>query len=291
MGEHAVLHGYPCIVAAVDKRIAVTVSPREDKKIFLSSDEMGEFITSLSDIKTVSIPQEWLFVLTAILSVSPQFGFNMHIQSDFSSAIGFGSSSAVTVATLGALLGSASQEELFDRAYEIVYTAQGKKGSGADIAASVFGGISFYKNGKKIETLHGECNITTVYAGYKTPTPKVISIVAEQQKQNPALHERIYADMGNLSEQAWDCLKQKDQENLGLLFNQNHALLQQLGVSDDTLDDIFSKLNQNKNIYGAKISGSGLGDCVIGLGVCDTVGMYETMVVSIANQGVRFEPL
>lgn len=291
MGEHAVLHGYPCIVAAVDQRLRVSLIPRDDDKIFLHSAEMGNFETTVSEVEDLNPPQEFLFVLKTVQSVKPQTGFEMTIDSDFSSTIGFGSSAAVTVATLGALLGeSLSKDELFERAYAIIYTAQGKKGSGADIAASVYGGISFYKMGQRIETVHDFLYpLTAVYAGYKTPTPQVIKMVAEKENQNPDYYKKLYAAMGAICESGWNAIKDKNKHSLGKLMNDNQALLKDLGVSDETLDDIFLQLNDCNDILGAKISGSGLGDCVIGLGESSSVGDYETRVVSVANEGVRFE--
>ena len=56
-------------------------------------------------------------------------------------------------------------------------------------------------------------------------------------------------------------------------------------------------LNSDPGIYGAKISGSGLGDCVIGIGMgCDKLSEIEQkgngikkMPVSVSLQGIHYE--
>ena len=44
-------------------------------------------------------------------------------------------------------------------------------------------------------------------------------------------------------------------------------LMAELGVSDKNLDAAIARA-QDENVIGAKISGSGLGDCVVALGAC-----------------------
>lgn len=282
------LHGYPCIVAGIDKYLHISMTPRDDKKIIIRSKEMGTFETTIAELQDIDVPQNFLFVLKSIQSIHPEYGFDMEIESDFSSTIGFGSSAAVTVATLGSLLGETiSKDELFSLSYDIVYTAQGKKGSGADIAASVYGGVLYYENGKMKEKInHIDMPITAVYAGYKTPTPKVIEMVRALEAENPEKYKKIYKDIGACVQKAWPAFKENNQVVLKDLFNQNHLLLKDLGVSDDTIEDIVSRLLLD--VSNAKISGAGLGDCVIALGKTEKITEYETVHISISQKGISF---
>ena len=63
-----------------------------------------------------------------------------------------------------------------------------------------------------------------------------------------------------------------------------------MGVSNRALDDIVFRMRKCPEVLGAKISGSGLGDCALALGTIDPHAMpYEMVSVQISGQGVRVE--
>src|SRR5579864_4695671 len=103
LGEHAVLHGKQALVCAIDKRLTVTLTPRDDKCIQITS-KLGRYSAELSEIK---IEKPFQFVLGALQvfmeSNELSQGCDISIQSEFSDQMGFGSSAAVTAATLSAL--------------------------------------------------------------------------------------------------------------------------------------------------------------------------------------------
>ena len=66
--------------------------------------------------------------------------------------------------------------------------------------------------------------------------------------------------------------------------------MEDLGVCDDTLSDIVTTLRSMPDILGTKISGSGLGDCVLGIGTLTTVDWpYRVIPVHFTTEGVRDE--
>ena len=162
LGEHAVLHGYRALVCAIDRRITVRLTPedamsslhikRRDAASTIGmlrvDSALGQYEAPLNDLKEDST---FRFVLQAVrqhLDAIP-CGFELKIDSEFSADIGFGSSAAVTVAVHAALLkwleGEAPDPlRLFDYALETVHAVQGR-GSGSDLAASVFGGVVLYR--------------------------------------------------------------------------------------------------------------------------------------------------
>src|SRR5262245_34493681 len=95
-GEYAVLHGHKALVAAVDKRIYVRLTPRQDKIITIKS-ALGEYQTTITKLKAVK-PFE--YILTALQQFKLRQGCDLEICSEFSHEVGFGSSAAVSVACL-----------------------------------------------------------------------------------------------------------------------------------------------------------------------------------------------
>ena len=59
-------------------------------------------------------------------------------------------------------------------------------------------------------------------------------------------------------------IEEQDPQKLGQLMSENHERLQQLGVSHDVIDTLVDTAHQN-NALGAKVTGGGLGGCMIAL--------------------------
>lgn len=299
LGEHAVLSGGYALVCAVDKRITVRVAGRTDDKIIIHSDLHGEYAT---DLKSLTVENPFQFVLGALKqnTASMRRGCEIEITSTFSDQIGFGSSAAVTVAALAAILMwlniRISSPELVRRARQVVRFVQGM-GSGADVAASVMGGlVSFRAEPFFVEKYAITHPISAWYSGYKTPTPQVINEVQTYFANHPELFRHIQK---GIAQCAYDGIQEMRKENwqvLGKIMNIQQGMMDALGVSTPLLQNMVEVLRASPNILGAKISGSGMGDCVVGLGEsdkCKKVGKAEVKSIPVAMtlQGVSCEKI
>lgn len=297
LGEHAVLVGKQAVVCAVNKRLEMQLKPNNTSLITISDTRLGDMVQSIDDIQVIS---PFKFVLSAILLFKDKIpsGFNLTINSEFSSVLGLGSSAAVTVATV-AILGQWLHEkpltkaQVFTLAKQVIQDVQGF-GSGADLAASVFGGVLGYKIKPyrycKLPLLP---NLTAVYCGYKTPTVEVIKLVNAAKKLNPKHYERVFEAMHNCVQRAIAQIRQENWPELGRLFIEHHNLQCELGVSDDLLNILAHDLALQSEIFGAKISGSGLGDCVIGLGelprqIFSNINGVQQFPIVIEQQGLVY---
>jgi len=300
-GEHAVLQNKRAIVLAVDKRITVMLEPRVDQLINISS-PLGELKSS---IKALKIEKPFQFVLTAIQRFKEQLesGFDLFIHSDFSSEVGFGSSAAVTVATVAVLekltrdieITNIDLLRLFETAKSIIQEVQGV-GSGADVAASVYGGVMVYQQVapyvlKQYSTL---LPFVVAYSGYKTPTPEVVRKVEKARQQYPMIFESLYKAMDQIVLQASTLIEQEDWSELGKLMDIQQGIMSALGVSTPSLNNLIDILKKAEKIHGAKISGSGLGDCIIGIGELSTSNLSPELYaarISVAGtlQGIAYE--
>jgi mevalonate kinase len=269
MGEHAVLRGHPAIVCAINKRMKVKLTPRPDPTIFLHS-ALGEHETTLDELA----PNEsFRFVLGAIRSCRAGLaqGFDLEIRSEMSHQMGLGSSAAVTVAVLAALAGARGQTPepgtLLDRGARIIRQVQGGVGSGADVAASAHGGCLRYLAEKPgVEKLATTPRLTVLYSGSKTPTPEVLAIVEASRQKQPKVCDELDRLIGAVVQQGVEAAARGDWETMGGLMNINQGLMDALGVNNGKLAELVFALREDPGIFGSKISGSGLGDCVVGLG-------------------------
>lgn len=291
-GEHAVLHGRLALVCAVDQRIGVTLSPRTDTEINMTS-SLGEFHTDLRRVETVP---DFRFVVAAIKKYADKIpsGFDLEIVSEFPHNIGFGSSAAVTVAMTAALAqwisGDVDSVAVFKSSRETIRAVQGM-GSGTDVAASVYGGLVLYRaDPLEIEQLSHTHPLTAVYSGAKIPTPEVVEFVEKRRVNAPTLYSEIFAAMDQCSMDAADAATMQDWKTFGQMMNTAHGLMDAMGVNTARLSQIVYALRADPGILGSKISGSGMGDCAIGLGRVTGKDFSEKfMPVDMSAEGVVVE--
>ncbi len=81
-------------------------------------------------------------------------------------------------------------------------------------------------------------------------------------------------------------------------MNIQQGLMESLGVNTHLLRDMVDDLRKQSGMLGAKISGSGMGDCVIGLGALPAQYAYEgahsgilSVPVQMTSQGVHCEKI
>lgn len=294
LGEFAVLHGKHALVCAVDKRIQVSLSPRKDNRMEISS-VLGQYSTELNKIK---IEKPFQFLLASLKKFQHQLpsGCDISILSEFSDKIGFASSAATTVATLAAITRwlnmDISSLELVQQGQEIVREVQGF-GSGADIAASVYGGlVDFTADLAKVEKIPVTLPLHAIYSGYKTATADVLNHI--HKTIDTTRFQKLCEEIGSCASQGRQAVEDKNWLKLGEIMNTQQELLQALGVSTPLLNAMVDDLRKQSEIYAAKISGSGMGDCVIALGNLPDSYQYQDLQripVQMTLQGVYCEKI
>jgi mevalonate kinase len=215
-------------------------------------------------------------------------------ESAFRHDLGLGSSAAVTVAALAALDALAGRKrppaELLTAARGVIRGVQGV-GSGADAAASILGGVVAYRaDPLDLRRVADGLPLTVVYSGAKEKTAKVIARVERLRRRRPGAVGSIFRRMGALSEEAAWAIGAADWPRAGKLMNQGQELMVSIEVHTPRLDEIVAALRAAPGIHGAKISGSGLGDCVVGLGrAAEGALPFPTLPVHSSAEGVRLD--
>ncbi|MCJ7739786.1 mevalonate kinase [Candidatus Microgenomates bacterium] len=256
MGDHAVVYGRPCLVAAVDKYLTV--------KAGLSDGQNDVFVTPKESNQT--------FLLQAIKLFREHYLIKEPVVIETESELGnygLGSSSAVTVATIKALSELFKQKitdrELFDLSFKAVLAVQGL-GSGFDVASAIYGGIIYFvSKGEMVERLPGvEMNLVIGYSGIKADTVKMVKSVEEKMKQYPSAVEKIFDNIADLVEKGKKAINEKDWFSLGKYLNYHQDYLEDLGISTPKLEAMITAA-RDAGALGAKLSGAGGGDCMIAL--------------------------
>ena len=281
-GEHAVVYNRPCLVAAVSQRLFVEVEKILEDKILISAPEMKIFDLKipLADLDKKQ-PKEVRFVLEAIKNFFKKYqlesGLKIKTESQFSAEYGFGSSSAVTVCTIKALAElfgiEMEKKEIFDLAYQTVLDIQGV-GSGFDIAAAIYGGIIYFLTGGKIIDPLKVKDIPLIvgYTGVKASTSEIVKAVKAEMDKNPEYYEKLYDDIAQIVEKAKREMENSNWPEVGRLMNENQEILRKFkapskeyGVSSEVIEKLI-EASLGAGAFGAKLSGAGVGDCIIALG-------------------------
>jgi mevalonate kinase len=258
LGEHAAVYGYPCIVTAVSERLYISEgTPTGDTRF-----------------------------LDAAVRVWGKPDVKLSARSSFSGAYGFGSSSAVTVAALKYLKPEAASQEIFDTAYRVVLEIQGA-GSGFDVAAATYGGILYYIKNKTIEPLAiQDIPLVVGYTGIKADTKTIIGDIAAKHEREPGKVDRIFQAIAKIVEEAKTKMLEGDWERVGRLMDFNQEYLRDFGVSSEKLESLISAAKR-AGAWGTKLTGAGVGDCMIALTPPDKRQAVEEAITSAGGEVVR----
>ena len=99
-------------------------------------------------------------------------------------------------------------------------------------------------------------------------------------------YRKIFEKIGRIVEEAKISLVNADWKTTGELMNQNHKLLQELGVSTEKLDKMC-QVAVNAGAFGAKLSGAGGGDCMISLVSEDKIKKVESSIINICGEVIH----
>jgi mevalonate kinase len=262
LGEYAVLESSAAVMMTLRQRLYVEIQYAEALKI--SSDRFGLYEEGQQQqpLPHVLLIKKIIQAFQNTYNLDPSFSFLIEIRSDIHPLLGFGSSAALIAAILKALSAfyetGSCYRTLFTIGLSCVHQIY-RYGSGADLLAALFDHpfCVVRPQEKSASPLMLQFFIGALYVGYKTPTPQVIDRVKK-----------------NISSKQWDTLifsmtalvevflKTQDFS----LLKEYQGYLEALGVCCPLSQEAL-RLLKAEGRY-SKISGSGLGDCVISFS-CD----------------------
>lgn len=204
-GEYAVLDGAPAILSAVDRRVRVTVAPASNGHWSINAPDIG--IDWLQLAAHGQVPnhvaphmRQRLNVYEAVLTqVQQQIGLpDSPLAIDVDSSpfvdnghkLGLGSSAAVTSALTAALAHAAGQpldrNTLRQNAIAAHRQAQNGRGSGADVATAIHGGVIEFQADAVTRELTLPAGITgmAVVTGDGAATPDLVKRVRAYGQSN-----------------------------------------------------------------------------------------------------------
>jgi mevalonate kinase len=268
-GEHFVVHGTKAILAAIDKRITVTSTFTENKTIKVNS-QLGTLEVPISssyeEVKSEFRP--FVYLANKIINSNQNVnGLEVTIDSDIPIGVGLGSSSACCVAaaaSISELFKELSSEEILNISIEAEKTIFPDT-SGADCTVCTYGGMIEYEQFTGTKKIDNTFELNLVIANSMIPhtTKNSVERVSKFKENDEERFSQLCDLETKLIDEVIVAMKNNDVTTLGLKMSENQKYLEEIQVSNDTLRDMISSLNEIS--LGSKITGAGDGGCIIAL--------------------------
>ena len=249
IGEHAVVYGYPAIsLPLLEVEVTCKVVPAESPWRLYEEDTLS---------MAVYASLEYLDITEACI--------RCEIDSAIPEKRGMGSSAAISIAAIRAVFDYYQAELPHDVLEILVNRAEmiaHMNPSGLDAKTCLSDQpIRFIKNVGFTELeMALSAYLVIADTGVYGHTREAIQVVQNKGKDAlPFLHA-----LGELTQQAEDAILQKDAEELGQILSQAHLHLKEIGVSSPEADHLVETALSH-GALGSKMSGGGLGGCIIAL--------------------------
>ncbi|XP_078435404.1 mevalonate kinase isoform X2 [Wolffia australiana] len=140
------------------------------------------------------------------------------------------------------------------------------KPSGIDNTVSTFGNVIMFKSGE-LTQIEPKLRLRMLITNTKVErnTKALVAGVAERTNRHPQAMASVFAAVDSISREFSEILQSSspDQLSIAELMGMNQGLLQGMGVSHSSIDDVL-RITSKKNLV-SKLTGAGGGGCVLTL--------------------------
>ncbi|RBP98949.1 mevalonate kinase [Bifidobacterium xylocopae] len=285
IGEHAVVYGHPALALPLHSlRMQAWARPaaQGEESSLRALDYEGPLAGSGDRFgglrRAVAVTLDYLG--------HPDQGFDIRTQSDFPAGRGLGSSAAASGAVVRALLDAYDVEASDDRILEL--TNQAEKvthghPSGLD-AATTSGQDPVRLEHGHMRTVRpqGAAYLVIADTGVAGSTKEAVEGVRDRLEADPDGVGRLMDALGEHADRAIADLEAGRMEPLGAHMNRAQELLDDLQVGHPTLDRLVEAARA-EGALGAKLTGGGLGGCMLALAADD--GDADRIGAALKEQG------
>ena len=285
LGEHAVVYGQPAIALPLHTlRMTARAVPISSETRLRCLDYDGPLDRA---------PEPLSCIVRAVhvaldFADRPEARLAISTRSDFPPERGLGSSAAsagaVIRATLDALSVGATDRQLFELTQQAESVAHGRS-SGID-AMTTAAQAPLYVDGGRAEPLPADGRLGALVvadSGIAGRTLDAVRGVRDKLRREPSART-VVEDLGRLARRAALDVVSGDAVALGRAMTAAHRLLGALAVSTRELDRLASAALA-AGALGAKLTGGGLGGCVIALAASDLAA--ESIATAMRRAGAR----
>ena len=290
-GEHAVVYGRPAIavpVTQVQAQAQVERAPHGQGITIVAADLNRSY--RLLDAPRDDPLRAIVLSTMGHIGVGGRQNLTVTVRSTIPIARGLGSGAAVSTAVARALLQHfdrwLSSRAISDLVFEVEKIHHGTP-SGIDNTVIAFEKPVYFVKGREMEVFWVRRPFTLLIGdtGVVSPTKDVVGGVRRAYEEAPDRYESLFDEIGAVAEAGRQAIQQGKVEEIGRLMDENHRLLQDLGVSSPELDRLVDAARQ-AGALGAKLSGAGRGGNMIALVDEQTQPRVSMALLMAGAQGV-----
>lgn len=268
-GEHAVVYGEPSLSLALDRRVTVSAQ-RRGGAISVNGATLNSY--------------RHAYIEAALKSHWSGGGLRIRTRSRLPSASGLGSSAALSVATVAALMALESgappkPSRVAKAAFEAELRVQGAAspndttasthGQGVFLAPEPEAGLprlwKIQRNQRTWIAHHVDAppvSFVVAHSGQRGRTADQVALVKKRVDAGGDALKSIRR-IGQITREGRKALQQNDLQRVGRLMDENHEHLARLGVETDRLAALVQASRKAPGTLGAKLTGAGGGGSMI----------------------------
>ena len=282
-GEHAVVYGRPAIAVPVTQVEATAdVEPGDaGQGTIIVAPDLGRRIQLRDAVQDEPLARIVRLTLAQI-KTEAEPDLTITVTSTVPVARGMGSGAAVSTAIVRALSRYfscwLSSRAISDLVFETEVLYHGTPSGIDNTVISFEKPIYFVKDeGWEVFWVGEPLLLAIADTGVVSSTREVVADLRRRHQAAPTRHSAAFDQIGEIVVAARASIEQGQVETLGQLMDQNHALLQRLGVSCPELDRLVATARSG-GALGAKMSGAGWGGNMIALVTEATRGRVDMML-------------
>ncbi|WBB86858.1 mevalonate kinase [Micromonospora sp. WMMC264] len=281
LGEHAVVYGAPALAVPVPQLTAVAKARRVGGD---GPDEISFAIAGLESPEVTSLPTDGLQHLVTEFrqraAVTEPMRVDVLVDCAIPQGRGLGSSAACARAAVLALADAFDRRLDAGTVFDLVQTSENVahgRASGIDALATGATAPLIFRNGVGRElpvAMAGSARLSDpagfdavlviADSGVSGSTRDAVELLRGAFERSPRTRDEFVSRVTRLTEAAAHDLLQGRVADFGARLTENHRLLRDVGVSTDRIDRMVDAAVAAGS-PGAKISGGGLGGCMIAL--------------------------
>ena len=290
-GEHAVVYGQPAIAVPVTQvqATATVEAGAEGQGITIVAEDLERSYSLEQAPPDDGGKPRYENALRAIvvstlehIGVGTKHDLAITVSSTIPIARGLGSGAAVSTAIVRALSqhfeNLLSPRTISDLVYETEKIHHGTP-SGIDNTVVAFEKPVYFVRDQKMEIFSVKRPFLLAIAdtGIASPTKIAVSHVRRAWEREREKYEDLFHEIGTIAEMGRQAIERGEIETVGRLMNENHRLLQLIGVSSPELEGLVEAAREG-GALGAKLSGAGRGGNIIALITQETRSRVDMML-------------
>jgi len=284
-GEHAVVYGKPAIAIPVAGMRATAWSEPGEEGITINAMDIRK------KYKVGTKDNQFSVLAQSILALSDENEPNLTINltSKLPQGSGMGSSAATSTAVCRALSGhlgvNLAENEISELVFEAEKIVHGTP-SGIDNTVVAYEMPVYFVKGKKPRTFNpgNIFHLVIGDTGIEASTKKTVANVRKSWESEPGLMEGYFDEIEKVTKNGKIAVEKGDRKMVGELMDENHKLLNSIGVGHKILEKLIDIAHDN-DALGAKLTGGGGGGNIVVL--AEDKGNQKKIYEAITEAGYR----